>query len=109
MTRIQIEADYHVVEGIIRSPGKFEGEPVYVPYFFDLMLNGMADESYEDDATGNTADYFNITPADRQEFPELEEVARVILYYRTDGFVVSDIVERDRSSEYWLKHYSTKL
>lgn len=36
MTRKEIAETYKVDErGVIRSPGKFEGEPIYVPYFWD--------------------------------------------------------------------------
>lgn len=28
----------------ITQPGKFEGEPIFAPYFWDLALNGMADQ-----------------------------------------------------------------
>jgi hypothetical protein len=27
----------------ITAPGKFEGQPVFAPYFWDLALDGMAD------------------------------------------------------------------
>ena len=35
--------------GIITSPGKFEGEMAYVPYFWDLVLEGFSDEEIWDD------------------------------------------------------------
>lgn len=38
MTRKEIEAAYTVVNGIIRSPGKFEGEPVWAPYYWEAYL-----------------------------------------------------------------------
>ena len=41
MTRKEIEQMYDVNEyGIITSPGKFEGEMVYVPYFWELAMGG---------------------------------------------------------------------
>jgi hypothetical protein len=43
MTRVDIEMDYKVVNGRIRNPGKFEGEMLYVPYFWEAYLNGCAD------------------------------------------------------------------
>jgi hypothetical protein len=30
-------------QGRITSPGKFEGEMLYVPYFFDVSLEGLSD------------------------------------------------------------------
>jgi hypothetical protein len=83
MTRAQILADYRVSEsGRIESPGKFEGEMLYVPFFWDAFLNGMADRD------GGTVIGFDITPEDRQMFPELGKRKRTVrIYQRDDGFV----------------------
>lgn len=82
MTRKQIEAQYKIENGIIRSPGKFEGEAVYVPHFWDIYLNGFADS---DDGT---ALGFDVLPEDKVEFPELKRRRCVKLMERDDGFVV---------------------
>src|SRR6266699_382562 len=81
MTRAQIEQDYKVENGRIRSPGMFEGEMVYVPYFWDAYLNGAADRD------NGTILGFDITPEDKKEFPELKNRRTVKLYQRDDGFV----------------------
>ena len=81
MTRADIERDYAVVDGIITSPGKFESEAIYVPYFWDAYLNGGADR---DDGTVLG---FDVTPEDKQQFPELKGRRTVKLYQRDDGFV----------------------
>src|SRR5215211_4995867 len=44
MTRLDIESEYDVENGQITSPGKFEGEPVYTPYFWESYLNGFFDD-----------------------------------------------------------------
>jgi len=41
-----IHRDYQIVDGIIKTPGKFEGEMEYVPYYWNLLLNGCSDEEY---------------------------------------------------------------
>ena len=82
MTREEIEREYQVENGIIRSPGKFEGEAVYVPYFWDIYLDGFADE---DDGTTLI---FNVSVDDKKHFPELRKRKVVKLYQRDDGFVV---------------------
>jgi hypothetical protein len=82
MTREEIEREYRVLNGIIRSPGKFEGEMIYVPYFWDAYLNGNADR---DD--GNVIG-FDIDANDKAQFPELKKRRTVKLYQRDDGFVV---------------------
>jgi hypothetical protein len=84
MTRHEISQQYKLDDNgeFICSPGKFEGEPVYAPYFYDALLNGGADE---DD--GKTA-IFDVNDDDRREFPTLADVARVSLSETNDGFVV---------------------
>lgn len=47
--------DYKVVKGIIVSPGKFEGEPYWMPTIYDMVLSGMADESMHDGTTAYDA------------------------------------------------------
>lgn len=87
MTREEILKDYKVKNGTIRSPGKFEGERVYVPYFWDCAMNGCADEDDGDILT------FIITQEDLDEFPELVEDKYAVgenlyLRVRDDGFVI---------------------
>lgn len=48
---------------LITSPGKFEGEPIFVPHFWNLSLEGLADQDM-----GSTA-IFKLKSGD----PELEE------------------------------------
>jgi len=81
MTREDIEQDYTIENGIITNPGKFEGEPVYAPYFYDAYLNGMADYDDGDEM------WFDITADDRAMFPEIGEATRAILSIDDNGFV----------------------
>ncbi len=72
---------YDVRDGIIRSPGKFEGEPMYAPYFYDALLNGFADEDEDGVAT------FIITDEDRKLFPMLADTKSVRLWESDQGFI----------------------
>jgi len=81
MTREEIESQYKVEHGRIVSPGQFEGEMIYVPYFWDAFLNGMADRD-----SGKFLG-FNIGPEEKAMFPELKKRRTVTLYQREDGFV----------------------
>lgn len=81
MTRQEIEAEFTIESGIIRNPGKFEGEAIYVPYFWDCFLNGGAD------GDDGTVLRFDVTADDKAIFPELEGRRTVTLYERDDGFV----------------------
>ena len=66
---------------VITSPGKFEGEALYVPYFWDLFLNGDGDSGDEGELI------FTITPEDREQFPELGRRTTVTLIEDDNGFV----------------------
>lgn len=46
-----METDYKVVNGFIVSPGKFEGEPEWMPTLWDMVLGSMADKSVHDGTT----------------------------------------------------------
>jgi hypothetical protein len=49
MTREEILANYTVSDrGTILSPGKFEGEMLYVPYFWGMSMEGGCDEIEQD-------------------------------------------------------------
>lgn len=68
MTRDEIESTYQIENGRIVSPGKFEGQPVWVPALWSIALEGLADS---DD--GETFG-FTIPKGDplRVEYPELD-------------------------------------
>jgi hypothetical protein len=91
MTRKDIERDYEVKDGVIKSLGKFEGEPVYSPYFYDAVLDGCSD----DDENGVTG--FVITKEDRAEFPELRGFG-VLLTEDGNGFIYTE--EADTEKDY---------
>lgn len=68
--------------GRIVDPGKFEGEMIYVPYYWALGLAGFAD--HDDGRVFR----FNITQEDRVLFPELPKHRRVLRLSESDsGFV----------------------
>jgi len=69
--------------GRIKSPGKFEGEMLYVPHFWDVFLNGGTDDTEGDDVM-----VFEVDHDERIAFPELGKKKRVKLRERDDGFVV---------------------
>jgi hypothetical protein len=81
MTRQQLEDEYDVRNGRIRSPGKFEGEMIYVPFYWDVFLNGCADN---DDGRRLV---FKVTREDKDQFPELRRRRSVVLIEDEQGFV----------------------
>ena len=72
---------------IIKEPGKFEGEPTYVPYLWDVILNGDGESIDGDDQILYTI--VGIDPDDVEAFPELTDVDCVILWESEQGFVYS--------------------
>jgi hypothetical protein len=83
MTKQDVLKDYKTRDGHIVTPGKFEGEPVYVPVFWDRGLDGCADL----DESGVYA--FEVTNEDVTDFPELEGVNTLALEESETGFVNS--------------------
>jgi len=64
-----------------KGPGKFEGCAPYVPYFWDIGMNGFAD--VDDGPTWK----FRVDDDDRALFPELKGRRWVSLYESDSGFV----------------------
>ena len=83
--RNAVESAYEIDRrGRIVSPGKFEGCRLYVPYFWDKVLEGWQDDEDEDGTP-----VFFITVDDRREFPEIpQNVKQIRLVERDDGFVL---------------------
>lgn len=73
---------YNVNEdGIICSPGKFEGEPVFAPVFWDMALEGCATEDL------GSVVLFELDDEDRAEWPELGDAKWLALEESEQGFV----------------------
>jgi hypothetical protein len=81
MTRAEIESEYTVVGGVIRTPGKFEGEPVYAPAVWVTVLDGFAAENRDGVA------YIEVDAEIAAEWPELAHVRRVYAEESDSGFV----------------------
>ncbi len=76
--------------GLIVSPGKFEGEPKYTPYFWDMVLHGGSDDTIGPIERW-TYDIFEITEQDQENFPDLNDVKIVSITSDEYGFVYSDL------------------
>lgn len=104
MTQVKVTPadDYDVDEhGLISSPGKFEGEAVYVPHFWTLGLDGGADEdTYEEDPFRDGEVHvfvFYLTGDDRKRWPSLANVESLELRESENGFVFCDRLPQDGS------------
>jgi hypothetical protein len=89
MTREEILKDYEVNErGVIKSPGKFEQEMLYVPHFWDELMLGDGEILYFPD--GEVITILEITDEDRKEFPELGNDLEIALGENEQGFVAAN-------------------
>lgn len=67
--RDKVLAEYQHENERITSPGKFEGEPVFAPHFWNIGLEGFADED-----NGKVYLFkFKTTDAEMQAWPELKK------------------------------------
>lgn len=80
---VQRVADY---QDEVSEPGMFEGEPRWAPHFWEGVMNGGSDATYER-RDGTIVDTFDIVPDDVRLFPELRTVKRVSIWRTSDGFV----------------------
>lgn len=83
LSREQIQEDYRVVSGRVTRPGKFEGEMLYVPYFWEAVLDGFGSDSEDDEGVVE----ISVTAEDRAQFRELRGVRVVRLCEDEQGFV----------------------
>lgn len=78
--------------GTIVSPGKFEGEQYYAPYFYRLSLDGGYDDIVDD------VYIFNINEEDWIKYPELKDSKFIRLYEDSQGFIY--VQRDDRVTQY---------
>lgn len=82
MKRADIERIYTIrTDGVIADCGKFEGEMLYVPYFWESALEG----AYSQDV--NQVFFFQLDDTDRELFPELGDAVAIALEENDQGFV----------------------
>lgn len=79
------ESIYTDCQARIKGPGKFEGEPIYSPYFYDLLQDGASDNTNYT-PSGTRYDDFTIENVDKGIFPELSDVLMVRCSEDNNGF-----------------------
>lgn len=95
MTRDEILEQYKVDEfGVIQTPGRFKGQPLYAPYFAKLLEDGKGVDQEEIEPE-LWATFFDVSDSDRDEFPELEDCDLMAVYEGDDKvFQVNPWLER---------------
>ena len=93
MTRIDVIREYGLPDDATRitTPGKFEGEPLWAPYFWEAALDGSGDF---DEIDGVYVSTFDIDPDDVKAFPELGQFAKVQVWENDQGFVFTSAVPK---------------
>ena len=82
-------ADY---ERIISSPGKFEGEAPWVPYFYGEAMDGGAEEERE--MHGTLVSLFTVEPEEANMFSELNQGDQVAVWEDDNGFAYGTIISQ---------------
>lgn len=77
---------------IIRTPGKFEGEPVYVRTLWDSTMDGCEDDTLYDGDT--PVSVFFVDAAMRAAFDLPAQTYAIILWESETGFVNSRLTSR---------------
>jgi hypothetical protein len=91
MTRQEVLEAYSVRDGVIESLGKFEGEAIFVPAFWDSMCDEI---SFPD---GETIYVAELTDDDRKEWPEIDPDTFALLMSESDqGFVTCEQASAER-------------
>ena len=86
MTRREIEDLYQIADGIIRSPGEFQGEARYMPHFWTRFMDGGADEDADDSSVVRCT----VTFGEVMEFPELK-LGQVVRFYEDEKGSIREI------------------
>jgi hypothetical protein len=74
-------------QGIITSPGQFEGQPHWLPAFYDYILTSC-DDGLQEGPDGTMVSLFLITDEDRLNFPDFPpDKHRLFIWCDTQGFV----------------------
>jgi hypothetical protein len=86
MKRREIEDLYRIEDGIIRSPGEFQGQALYMPHFWDRFMDDGADENVDD----SDLVCCTVTFEDVMEFPELK-LGQVVRFYEDDKGCIREV------------------
>ena len=88
---VKAHAEYTVVDGIIRKPGKYERERVWVPYYWELALDGDGEDELDDD--GEVIATTFVVDSEEAEAFGLECGATVELSEDSQGFVIGSVLD----------------
>jgi hypothetical protein len=76
-----------------KGPGKFEAEPIYIPYYYDQILDGGTGEDIYFGEGQPVYTMIIVSDEDREIFPELADVFGICIWESEQGFVNSSEFE----------------
>ncbi len=88
--------------GVIRDPGKYEAEPLYVAYFHELVLDGASGDTIYDEYD-TPIDTFDIDDDDRAAFPELGGAVHIAVWENDQGFVSHKLFDSKYKLARWVE------
>jgi hypothetical protein len=94
--------EFRIDDGVIRTPGKFEGEPAYVPYFWDAVGNGFSETLHW--SGDEVTDIVEIGEEDRAEWPEIPADAVAIHIQEMGGFVYGELLTERELEELYARN-----
>ena len=90
-----IREEYDIQDGVIRNPGRFECECEWVPYYWELALNGEGDDLSEYDDNGEidgVAVYRFVVDYEEAEAFGLECGAKIEVCQDSQGYVIGSVL-----------------
>ncbi len=91
MTKKEIAEQYNLNEnGVIMSPGKFEGEMYYAVGFWNITLDGFCDRD-EMLENGTLVAIYDLGQIDYDDYPELEGNTELRIWEDDNGFVYCQV------------------
>ena len=98
-------SQYAIRGTMITSPGKFQNEPIYSPYFYDHADDGEVIATQGDNDA--YVSILTITKEDHEQFPDMLVDPYVIVIETSDGFVHCMQASED-DCERMRRSYSTQ-
>ena len=93
----------------ITSPGKFQGEPVWAPHFYEKSLDGCAEElSFMEDGCGEFAALVDVDLEDKKEWPELFDAECVLITENDQGFVSARFLKSEEEVDRVKRWYGVR-
>lgn len=99
MTPEKIRSTYRIANGLIRNPGKFENEPEWVPYYWDLAMEGEGEDVYEENEEADDLDPMELSYTEFVVDSEEEQAfgipcgSKVRVWEDAQGFVIGELIE----------------